>query len=47
MILRLATLLPANRMSVVDSNQPLAIPSMQSKRVIQSVRLLRRDRHLY
>ncbi len=45
MVPRLATLPPRDRMSVVEADQPLAIRSVQSERVIQSMGLLRRHRH--
>ena len=45
MILRLTRPLPANGVCIVESHQSLAISSMQRKRVIQSVRFLRRDRY--
>ena len=45
MVLRLAALLPRHRMGIVEAGQPLAIRTVQRQRIIQPVRLLRRDRH--
>src|SRR5438874_6863182 len=35
----------ADRMGIVETNQPLAIRPMQCERVVDAVRLLRRPRH--
>ena len=45
MVLRLATLLPTDRMSIIESDQPFAVRSVQRQRIIEAVRLLRRHRH--
>src|SRR5438067_4550789 len=45
MVLRLAAPTRADRMGIVEANQPLAIPPMQCERVVDAVRLLRRPRH--
>jgi hypothetical protein len=45
MVLRLATLPPTDRMSIIESDQPLAVGSVQRQRIIEAVRLLRRHRH--
>lgn len=46
MILWLAVLLLADRVSIVESHQPFTISSMQSQRIVQTVRFLRCRRHL-
>jgi hypothetical protein len=45
MVLRLATLLPADRMSIIESDQPFALRSVQRQSIIEAVRLLRRHRY--
>ena len=42
MILRPAAALPANRMSVVEPDQPLTVRPMQGERAVEPMRLLRR-----
>lgn len=39
MILRLSALLPRDRVSIVEADEPLAIRSMQCQRIVQAVRL--------
>jgi hypothetical protein len=46
MVLRPATRLPADRMSIIESHQPFAVRSVQRQRVIEAVRFLRRHRYL-
>src|SRR5208282_3595100 len=45
MVLRLAALLPRDRMGIVEADQPFAIRPVQRQRVVQPVRLVRRHRH--
>ncbi len=45
MVLRITAFLPADRMRVVEPDQPLALRPVQRERVVDAVRLLRRDRH--
>lgn len=45
MMLRLAAFLLADRMGVIEADQPLAIRSMELRRIVEAVRLLRRYRH--
>ncbi len=45
MVLRRASSLPADRMGIVEPDQPHAIRAMQCERVVDAMRLLRRHRH--
>jgi hypothetical protein len=45
MILRIAAFLLPDGMSVIESNQPFTVRPMQRERVIESMRLLRRNRN--
>jgi len=45
MILRLAELLPGNRVSVIETYQPLPIRAVKGQRIIQPMRLGRRHGH--
>ena len=45
MVLRLAAPLPPDRVGIVEPGQPLTIRPMQRERVVDAIRLLRRDRH--
>ena len=45
MVLRITAFLPADRMRVVEPDQPLALRPVQRERVVDAVRLLRRRRH--
>ena len=46
MVLRLSAHPLADRMSVIETNQPLAMRPMQRQRVVDAVRLRRRHGHL-
>ena len=46
MVLCLTALLVCHRMGVVEADQSLAIGPMQCQRIVETVRLLRRHRHL-
>ena len=45
MVLRLASLLAPYPVSVVITDQPLAIGTVQGQRVVEAVRFVRRHRH--
>jgi hypothetical protein len=45
MILRRASLLPRDRMSIIETDQPLAVRSVQRERIVDTVRLFRRHWH--
>ena len=46
MVLRIASSLPRDGMCVIEANQPLAVRSMQGKRIVKTVRLRGRYRYL-
>ncbi len=45
MVLRLTPLLSADRMRIVEADQPLAVRPMKRDGIVDAVRLLWRDRH--
>jgi hypothetical protein len=45
MVLWFAALLTRHRMGVIEPDQPLAVRAVKRQRVIEPVRLLRRDGH--
>jgi hypothetical protein len=45
MVLRFAAPAPADRMCIVEADQPLAIRTMQCERIVDTMRLLRGHRH--
>ena len=45
MILRISSLLPFHRMGIVEPNLAFAVRPVQRERVVDAVRLLRRDLH--
>ena len=44
MVLRFTTLLPRDRMGIIEADQPLAVRPVQRQRVVDAMRLLRRHR---
>ena len=44
MVLRIAALLPCDRMGIIEPDQPFAVRPMQCERVVDAMRLLRRHR---
>lgn len=45
MVLWITANLLSHRVSIVEPNQPLAVRPVQSERIVEAMRFLRRDRH--
>ena len=45
MVLRMTAPLSSYRVSIVEPNQPLAVRPVQSERIVEAMRFLRRDRY--
>jgi hypothetical protein len=43
MVLRTAPSLPSDGMGIVEADEPLAVRAVQGQRIVETVRLLRRD----